>query len=137
MKFSSVQLFSRSSILLIASLIFITALAPKTLAEEQKRDFNFYTLPESRFPEPHHHHGHEGHHHDVHHGDHHHGLETGLERGEKTLIIHLLERRFGNLSDDVEERINNLSLHQTESLGEALLDFKTKEDLMNWLDSYS
>ena len=65
------------------------------------------------------------------------GIETGIERGEKTLILRLLKRRFGNLSVDVENQINNLSLHQTESLGDALLDFQSLDDLINWLNSHN
>lgn len=63
-------------------------------------------------------------------------MEKGIERGEKTLILRQLKRCFGNLSVDVEKQIQNLSLNQTESLGDALLDFQSLDDLINWLNSY-
>ncbi len=31
----------------------------------------------------------------------------------------------------------HLSLHQTESLGDALLDFQSLDDLINWLNSHN
>jgi hypothetical protein len=62
-------------------------------------------------------------------------VTSWMEKGEKTLIIRQLKRRFANLSVKVENQINNLSLEQTESLGEALLDFQSLEDLINWLKS--
>jgi hypothetical protein len=65
------------------------------------------------------------------------GIEIGLQQGEKTLIIRQLKRRFGNISSDLENKINNLSLNQIESLGDALLDFQTLNDLINWLNTYS
>ena len=62
-------------------------------------------------------------------------MEKGIERGEKTLILRQLKRRLGNLSVEVQNQIDNLSLKQTESLGDALLDFQSLDDLINWLNS--
>ena len=55
--------------------------------------------------------------------------------GEQTLILRLLQRRVGELSQDVLERIQSLSLSQLEALGEALLDFTAIEDLLFWLQA--
>jgi len=41
----------------------------------------------------------------------------------------------GELSQDVLERIQSLSLSQLEALGEALLDFTAIEDLCFWLQA--
>lgn len=50
-----------------------------------------------------------------------------------TMYAMLLQRRVGELPQEVRERIQTLSLEQLESLGEALLDFTATEDLLNWL----
>jgi predicted transposase/invertase (TIGR01784 family) len=66
------------------------------------------------------------------------GLERGLEQGrqkEVNLIIKLLNRRIGDIPPQLTNQINNLSTEQLESLGEALLDFNSQTDLLNWLES--
>jgi predicted transposase YdaD len=61
------------------------------------------------------------------------GREEGLKR-ERSLIIRLLTRKLGQLSQDVLERIDTLPLEQLENLGEALLDFTSINDLQAWLE---
>ncbi|QMS86540.1 DUF4351 domain-containing protein (plasmid) [Nostoc edaphicum CCNP1411] len=65
------------------------------------------------------------------------GYERGKEEGKQeqgqTLVIRQLQKRVGELPEEVRERIQTLSLEQLESLGEALLDFTAIEDLLNWL----
>jgi Domain of unknown function (DUF4351) len=61
------------------------------------------------------------------------GYERGKQEGEQQLILKLLQRRVGELSPELQERIRSLSLNQLETLGEALLDFTAMEDLLNWL----
>lgn len=39
-------------------------------------------------------------------------MERGIEQGEQKLINRLIKRRF-NISEDVENRINNLSISQS------------------------
>ncbi len=63
------------------------------------------------------------------------GIEQGLKQGENHIIIRQLKRRFSNLSSDLATKINNLSLSETENLGDALLDFQSLDDLINWLDN--
>jgi predicted transposase YdaD len=58
--------------------------------------------------------------------------QEGLQQGEVELVIRLLKRRCGTLSQSVEEQVRSLSIPQLESLGEALLDFQGIEDLENW-----
>lgn len=56
------------------------------------------------------------------------------ETGERSLILRLLRRRVGELPDRALAKINELSLDQLESLGEALLDFALIADLTVWLE---
>jgi flagellar biosynthesis/type III secretory pathway protein FliH len=60
------------------------------------------------------------------------GIEQGRER-EVALILRLLTRRLNGLNASLAERVRRLSLEQVEALGEALLDFSSEADLVNWL----
>ena len=57
------------------------------------------------------------------------GLQEGRREGEASLVIRLLNRRLGKLSDNQLEMIWQLSVPQLENLGEALLDFTDIADL--------
>ena len=58
----------------------------------------------------------------------------GRQEGKLELVMRLLNRKIGLMAPDVEERIRNLTVTQLEDLAEALLDFTTPEDLVNWLN---
>ena len=60
--------------------------------------------------------------------------QKGRNEGEKSLVIRMLNRKLGQLDAGSIDRINNLDLETTESLGDALLDFNTINDLTAWLD---
>jgi hypothetical protein len=60
------------------------------------------------------------------------GIQESLAR-ERSLILRLLTRKIGSISDLTLDRINKLSIEQLESLGEALLDFGSIDDLTSWL----
>ena len=62
------------------------------------------------------------------------GEQQGKQQGEATLILRLLTRKFGETSVDIQQKINALSTTQLEDLGEALLDFSSQNDLINWLE---
>ncbi|MEH2365649.1 Rpn family recombination-promoting nuclease/putative transposase [Nostoc sp.] len=49
------------------------------------------------------------------------------------LVMRQLRRRIGNLSQQLSERISQLSIEQLENLAEALLDFSIEGDLVAWL----
>ncbi|GCA92275.1 DUF4351 domain-containing protein [Microcystis aeruginosa] len=49
------------------------------------------------------------------------------------LILRLLNRRLGEISSTVSQKIQELSLEQFATLGEALLDFTSLTDLTTWL----
>jgi hypothetical protein len=55
-------------------------------------------------------------------------------RGERSLILRLLNRRVGDLPESVRSRIEGLSIEQLNELGEALLDFTGLADLEAWLE---
>jgi predicted transposase YdaD len=55
--------------------------------------------------------------------------------GEKILVLKQLDRKLGNITPETRSQVNNLSIEQLESLGEALLDFSQMSDLMAWLDA--
>ena len=69
------------------------------------------------------------------------GLNDGKTEGKveeaQSLILRLLNRKLGVLPDRTIDRINKLSITRLESLGEALLDFNTIEDLTTWLETHS
>ncbi|XUP03499.1 DUF4351 domain-containing protein [Microcystis aeruginosa FBCC-A68] len=49
------------------------------------------------------------------------------------LILRLLNRRLGEISSTVSQKIQELFLEQFATLGEALLDFTSLTDLTTWL----
>jgi predicted transposase YdaD len=61
-------------------------------------------------------------------------LLRGEKSGEANLVIRQLNRRCGNISEDLEVKVRSLSIPQLESLGEALLDFTGISDLENWFN---
>ncbi len=60
-------------------------------------------------------------------------MEQGIERGERSLIFRLLNRRVGELPEPVRLQLEVLSVPQLETLCEALLDFSSLSDLEAWL----
>jgi Domain of unknown function (DUF4351) len=46
----------------------------------------------------------------------------------------MLTRKLGNLDSKSIDSINNLDLEAIESLGDALLDFNSIDDLTAWFD---
>ena len=64
-------------------------------------------------------------------------LQKGEQKGKKqealALILRLLPRRIGPVTPQLQEQIRSLSVPQLEDLGEALLDFSSETDLINWL----
>ncbi|MDJ0697792.1 Rpn family recombination-promoting nuclease/putative transposase [Mastigocoleus sp. MO_188.B34] len=60
--------------------------------------------------------------------------QEGREEGERKIILRLLNRRVGELPQEMRQRVENLSLEQLENLGEALLDFTSMADFQAWLE---
>ncbi|MCL1470739.1 DUF4351 domain-containing protein [Argonema antarcticum] len=61
-------------------------------------------------------------------------LEEGREEEALSLILRQMGRRIGTLDPQLHDRIQALSRSQLEALSEALLDFSTAADLIDWLD---
>jgi predicted transposase/invertase (TIGR01784 family) len=61
------------------------------------------------------------------------GIQQGMQREGANLVIRQLNRRLGQVSSNFEGKIRQLPVEQLESLGEALLDFESESDLVNWL----
>ncbi|MEO0853672.1 MAG: DUF4351 domain-containing protein [Cyanobacteria bacterium J06648_11] len=64
------------------------------------------------------------------------GIEQGLARGWQSLILRQLARRFGEVPEESDTRIESLSLEDLEQLGEALLDFDSVEDRAAWFETH-
>jgi predicted transposase YdaD len=62
--------------------------------------------------------------------------QTGVLKGEQSLILRLLTRRIGEVSAERRSQVQALSLVQLDALGEALLDFSGPTDLDEWLRSH-
>ncbi len=69
------------------------------------------------------------------------GLQQGEERGKKQeaieLILRQLTRRLGAIEPETEEQIRALSITQLEDLAEALLDFTSQSNVINYLANIS
>ena len=63
------------------------------------------------------------------------GEQKGLAKGQATMLLRMLNRKFGQLTPRLRGRINKLSVKQLESLAEAVFDLETIADLTNWLQS--
>ncbi|BAY74733.1 hypothetical protein NIES25_11470 [Nostoc linckia NIES-25] len=53
------------------------------------------------------------------------GERIGYERGQQELVLRLLQKRVGELPEEIKKQVQSLSLQDLEALGEALLDFAT------------
>lgn len=63
------------------------------------------------------------------------GEQLGREQEGRTLVFLLAQQRFGQLSDDIRDRIAALTLTQLESLALALLNLSSTADLFAWLQA--
>ena len=61
------------------------------------------------------------------------GRQEGRQNEAKRLLLRLLSKRFGKLTDRQTLLISSLDFEELEELGEALLDFVSLVDLDNWL----
>lgn len=65
------------------------------------------------------------------------GIEQGIEQEGLKIVMRLLNRRFGEVTVQLEQRIRQLSIIQLEDFTEALLDFCEERDLVAWLQDRS
>jgi len=61
------------------------------------------------------------------------GLQQGLQQEAQSLVMRLLNKRFGTISEVLVTKIQQLTREQTETLAEDLLDFSVVKDLQKWL----
>ena len=61
------------------------------------------------------------------------GEQRGLVKGQATMLLRLLNRKFGQISPSLRGKVNKLSAKQLENLAEALFDLETISDLSDWL----
>jgi predicted transposase YdaD len=61
------------------------------------------------------------------------GIEQGRQR-EANLILRLLERRFGEIPQNLTDIIRELPIEKLENLGGTLLDLESLSDLAGWLE---
>ena len=61
------------------------------------------------------------------------GEQRGLVKGQATMLLRLLNRKFGQISPSLRGKVNKLSAKQLENLAEALFDLETIADLSDWL----
>ncbi len=54
---------------------------------------------------------------------------------ELNLVMRQLERRLGGINQELQVKINKLSMEDLENLGLALLDFTSVNDLVIWLNN--
>lgn len=63
------------------------------------------------------------------------GIEQGMQEGQRSLVLLLLDQKIGQVSDATRDRISTLSLDQLSALAIALLNFNSINDLNQWLDA--
>jgi len=64
------------------------------------------------------------------------GRQEGRQEGELALVLRLLNHRFDRIGARLQSRIRKLPLDKLEELAEALLDFKSADDIAGWLDEH-
>jgi len=61
------------------------------------------------------------------------GKREGIKEGEIKLLLTMLTRRYGPLTEAEESGVQGLSEEQLERLAEAILDFQSREEFTTWL----
>lgn len=62
-------------------------------------------------------------------------VAKGRRQGQASLILSQLKRRISEIKSEDEIRISALSIEQLEGLGDVLLDFSSRDDLLAWFAS--
>ena len=63
------------------------------------------------------------------------GEVRGEEKKALSIVLRLLNRRFGLLDEASEAKVRELSVNQLDDLSEAIFDFSVSADLDRWLNS--
>ena len=62
------------------------------------------------------------------------GIQQGIREGRAIQTAHFLQRRFGLLAENLNRRIQVLSIEALERLGDDSFDFQSVAELAAWLD---
>ncbi|WP_293111219.1 DUF4351 domain-containing protein [Moorena sp. SIO4G3] len=65
------------------------------------------------------------------------GRLEGLEEGKRSLLLEQLERRFPEIASQHRAAILGLNSQDLDNLAEAMWDFQTSADLLQWLQEHS
>jgi hypothetical protein len=60
--------------------------------------------------------------------------EIARVEGQREIVLRLLNRKVGPLSEELQARVGSLAPDALLTLSEALLDFTAQADLLAWLD---
>lgn len=60
-------------------------------------------------------------------------LQQGKQEEASSLVLRQLQRRFGEIPQNIQDTIRELSVQRLEDLGLALLDFNSQDELIDWL----
>ena len=61
------------------------------------------------------------------------GLAEGIERGERSLLVRLLQQKLGTIPDPLMQQLNALSGERWQSLGECIFELNSIAALEQWL----
>ena len=64
------------------------------------------------------------------------GRAEGRAEGGAAVLLKLLTKRWGVVPEETQQQVRSLPLQQQAALGEALLDFRTVQDLQTWLSDH-
>ena len=59
------------------------------------------------------------------------GRQEGRQEGEVALLMRLLVKRFGNISESIESRLTQASIADLELWGDRILEAKTLTDIFD------
>lgn len=65
------------------------------------------------------------------------GEQRGAQKEGRNIALLMLEQKFGAPSRTIRQQIERLVTEQIEALCKALLDFKSKEELRQWLKQHA
>ncbi|MFN3926483.1 MAG: DUF4351 domain-containing protein, partial [Pseudanabaenaceae cyanobacterium] len=65
------------------------------------------------------------------------GLQQGRHREALSLVLRLVNRKFGNLASDRIFELESLTVEQLEELAESLLDINTLDSFYQYLEHLS
>jgi len=65
------------------------------------------------------------------------GMQEGLKQGMVIVIVSMLEKRLGKVTQKAKGQLNKLTSEQLQELGNEILTFSTRAELTNWLQQHS